>query len=132
MFPREGVGMTAEWFLALDGDDIGRKLELFMLTNDIESLSTFASAFDSTINSLVQSACGIDGVDLVLFGGDSVMLKVPDSALKSVLNIIKGASGQFTFSGGYATSMRGAYLALKLAKTSGKDRVEGPLKDAHS
>ena len=122
--------MTDEFFLALDGDDVGRRLELCMLTNDLEALREFSSSFDSAMRALVQSACSIDGVELVLFGGDSVMLRVRSDVLQEVLSLARRTTGRFTFSGGYAPSMREAYLALKLAKSSGKDRIEGPLSSA--
>jgi minimal CRISPR polymerase domain len=120
--------MGLEWFLALDGDDIGRRLELYMLTNDADSLTAFGAAFNSAITSLVKSASDVEGVELMLFGGDSVMLRVPDGVLEIVLEIVRDitSENEFTFSGGYATTMRGAYLALKLAKSSGKDRIVGP------
>jgi hypothetical protein len=118
--------VTAEWFLALDGDDVGRQLELYMLTNDIESLRAFSKAFDSTVNVLVASISEMRGAELIMSGGDSILIKLRDEkALDSVLETISSLvnGDEFTFSGGYADTMQGAYLALKLAKSSGKNRI---------
>ena len=100
-----------------------------MLTNDIESLRTFATAFDTIVNALVESVCEMHGVELILFGGDSILIKLHTEALDAVLKKVNCHinGGQFTFSGGYADTMQGAYLALKLAKSSGKNRIEGPI-----
>jgi hypothetical protein len=129
----EGVHLNTEWFLALDGDDIGRQLELYMLTNDIGSLRAFAKAFNSTVDILVASISEICGAELILSGGDSILIKLTNeealgTALKTINSLTSGS--EFTFSGGYADTMQGAYLALKLAKSSGKNRIEGPLSEA--
>jgi minimal CRISPR polymerase domain len=130
----EGCDDMMEWYLAVDGDDIGRRLELCMVTNDIEALSAFASSFDSAVNSMVDYLRGVDGVDVILFGGDSIMMKVRDEMLDLALRAVNetGRDKGFTFSGGYASTMREAYLALKIAKASGKDRIVGPLDGAAS
>lgn len=117
--------VTDNWFLALDGDDIGRHLELHMLTEDADGLRAFASAFEDVLDQLFRRIKDIPSIEVLLRGGDSLLLAMPEAEIKAVLDHIHATvSGtEFTFSGGYGRTMRDAYLALKLAKATGKDKI---------
>ena len=121
--------MTQEWFVALDGDDVGRRLEQCMLLNDLKSLREFTQAFECVVQSLLEGISSVQGSRVVLAGGDSILLTVDEPAVPTLLAVIKKAllGTEFTFSGGCGPTMRAAYLSLKLAKTRGKNRIEGPL-----
>jgi hypothetical protein len=126
-----GETMMSTCYLALDGDDIGRRLELFMLTNDPEALHDFALSFSGAVEALLDKLSSI-GAEVLLHGGDSLLMRIGDSpGLDAVLVMVRTVVQErpFTFSGGYGPTMRAAYLALKLAKSTGKNRIEGPLSD---
>ncbi|MES9538122.1 mCpol domain-containing protein [Actinomadura sp. NPDC000600] len=117
--------MSTNWFLALDGDDIGRRLEMFMVTEDMAGLREFADTFDKLLTHLLDSIKQNDAIEVLLQGGDSILLLLPESELLAVVNLVTSISSNtgYTFSGGYAKTLRGAYIALKLAKAAGKNRI---------
>lgn len=118
-----------DWFLALDGDDVGRRLEKYMLMNDACSLKNFSSEFEDVVAVLIKKVSSIPDLEILLSGGDSILIQMGKSSIEHVLVVVENSlqDCQFTFSGGYGPSMRSAYLSLKLAKSKGKNRIEGPL-----
>lgn len=115
----------ADWFLALDGDDIGRRLELHILTEDIEGLKEFIASFEHTLGQLYHCVEDDSSVKTLLRGGDSLLIQAPESKIKTIVNRIRAtnANTEITFSGGYGNTLRDAYLALKIAKASGKRKI---------
>lgn len=115
--------MEENWFLALDGDDIGRRLELHMVTEDAQGLENFTYSFNSVISTLKESILSQPHARLLLHGGDSILISLPKDSIAETIKRVHSATegSEFTFSGGYGRNMRGAYLALKLAKVSGKN-----------
>jgi GTP cyclohydrolase III len=114
-----------DWFLALDGDDIGRRLEFHIVNEDAESLVRFATAFHELVESLMRRISAHAAVGVLLYGGDSILLTVPESQVDYIVELVGNMTGatDFTFSGGYGRTMREAYFALKMAKATGKNRV---------
>lgn len=121
----EGQTVTARWFLALDGDDIGRRLELYMLTENLDELRKFSSAFSSIVAKLTDHLSASPSVDIILGSGDSILVALPAEEISKAVGLVERLTSEtgFTFSGGYGTSMREAYIALKIAKSTGKNRI---------
>lgn len=119
------IVLVAPIYLALDGDNIGSRLELHILNEDIEGLQEFTKSFNSVLNGIVSKLRQDRNIDILLLGGDSLLITLPDSCVEAVIRMIvnETANTTFTFSGGYGSSMRHAYLALKIAKASGKNRI---------
>ncbi len=113
------------WFLALDGDDIGRGLEFHIVNNDIEGLREFASLFSDTSERMLKCLSDISRVDTILHEGDSLLISIPASTMPRALQLLREEirHSEFTFSGGYGPSLRSAYLALKIAKAGGKNSI---------
>jgi hypothetical protein len=116
------------WYLALDGDDIGRSLELHIVNNDIEMLQQFSAHFTNMTERLDKKLLELPGVRSILNGGDSLLFSFPHSSVDTVISTARDeiSSSDFSFSGGYGPSPRSALLALKIAKSSGKNRIQGP------
>jgi hypothetical protein len=121
----ERTDVTDDWFLALDGDDIGRRLELHMVTEDANGLKAFASSFEDALDRLFRRIDALASVGVLLRGGDSLLLTMPEFEIAIVVDLVRSAMDGtgFTFSGGYGPTMRAAYLALKIAKATGKDKI---------
>lgn len=112
-------------YLALDGDNIGSHLESYILHEDVKGLQDFTESFNSVLNSIVRKIRQDPEIEIILLGGDSLLITLPASRIKSVVDLVTNETlkTDFTFSGGYGPSMRHAYLALKLAKASGKNKI---------
>jgi GTP cyclohydrolase III len=113
-------------YLAVDGDDVGRRLEYFLLRNDAVSLGRFTSAFGLTMRWL-ESEVARQGGDILFSGGDNFLARLPAASdIRSRLHELRSEfhrRTQRTLSAGIGADLREAYLALLLAKASGKDCV---------
>lgn len=116
-------------YLALDGDDIGRRLERHLVSEDPQGLQEFAMAFEKVRERLVKSITDIGEVVFLLNGGDSILISLKETSLPVAIAAVNQAldDAEFTFSGGYGATLREAYLALKLAKACGKNRILPPV-----
>lgn len=117
--------MATNWFLAIDGDDIGRHLEVYVITENKNKLRELSQEFENLINELFNQIKKNPSIKVLLHGGDSILLEMPRSEIETTVNLIRTTSRgtSFTFSGGYGKTMRDAYLALKLAKATGKNKI---------
>ncbi len=112
-------------YLSIDGDDVGRKLEYFMLINDSSSLIEFSEKFQKGMfwleEKLVKDFKGV----IIFTGGDNLLVSLNSDSIiniESLRSDFHQRTGS-TLSVGFGNSPRQAYFALKLAKTSGKNRV---------
>jgi hypothetical protein len=118
------------YFFGLDGDDTGRELErLFQIEDQPEAITKFSKAVDSAIKAVAKSIAEepIKG-SLVFSSGDDILFKgiyVPD-AIEDLRALYKQKTKGFTCSVGFGSTLKEAYVALKMAKASpGKDCVVG-------
>jgi GTP cyclohydrolase III len=115
-------------FLAADGDDVGRKIEFLIVTNQMEMLSEFFCSFQSAMFWLSEKLKDEFDAKIIFNGGDNLLadLQVNEEQLEELENLRVEFSNRSnaTLSFGIGINPRQAYFALKLAKASGKDRTE--------
>ena len=119
------------YYIVLDGDNVGDLLEHFILAENIEKLKDFSQQISSCFNEFskhITKKGENKNVVTILNGGDSLMLHVQDNLLRYVLNKIiqyffHGNSCPCTVSVGVGKSLIDAYLALKFAKSTGKNKI---------
>jgi hypothetical protein len=114
-------------YIAVDGDDVGSHLEYLMLMNDIETLAHFAAEYTNAMQQFIATLTNIFRISVIFLGGDSLLLTA-ESAEFSVnqLETVRTSFAEntrHTLSIGLGYSAREAYIALKLAKTSGKNCI---------
>lgn len=116
-----------DFYLAVDGDDVGHRLEYYILLNQIEALSDFSGSFESAMTWLVRKLIVEFGAVIVFSGGDNLVARLgsgkPTAEVIDALRSEFSKIAQITLSIGLGGSLREAYLALKLAKVSGKNCV---------
>lgn len=112
-------------YVAIDGDDIGRKLASCYLTNRVDNLKATKDLIDlktQRISHLLSSLgyevffCAADGVTGAL-KADQINA---GSLYQEIANI---AGEELAFSVGVGKSLRESYVALLYAKSTGKARV---------
>lgn len=108
-------------FLAIDGDDIGRAVERLIVLATADEVAAFSQAVDAALDDITQRI-EERGALVILRGGDSLLAEMPEIRPEEIEQLLAGASGTLTFSAGTGGTMRNAFLALKLAKASGKRR----------
>lgn len=114
-------------YIAVDGDDVGSRLEYFMLTNQPQSLKSFAECFRASFEWFGEMLVGELAATIVFSGGDNLLAVVQsENQLTEELECLRAEFNRqtkHTLSIGLGRSAREAYFALKLAKASGKNRV---------
>lgn len=115
-------------YIAADGDDVGRKIEFFIVMDQIDLLSDFFNKYQAAMIWFAEKLSREFGADIILNGGDSLLAKLQSN--EAVLNELENLRSEFfnfsqrTISVGIGDSPRQAFFALKLAKAIGKNRIE--------
>lgn len=116
-----------EYFIAVDGDNVGSHLEYFAITNNVEALKTFSQKFNSAMDWFEKELVNSFNVKVVFYGGDNLLASVSlDKFEKEILEKLRFEffkRSDSTLSIGLGESPQQAYLALKLAKTNGKNAI---------
>jgi len=111
-------------YLSIDGDDIGRKITSYYLSNNITDLKEFSYALKLSTNkiSIYLSAMGFD---ILFCAADGVVASIDSEVSYSTLfkQISKLAPEGVTFSAGVGGNLREAYIALMWAKSNGKNSL---------
>jgi GTP cyclohydrolase III len=110
-------------YIGIDGDNIGSKIELHFLENNEEAIQFFSETIEKTI-SLMASQLEESGMKIIFCAGDSILCRSDNIDTVKLQDTLKvGIKDGIYFSAGIGQSIRQAYLALKYAKTSGKNRI---------
>jgi len=115
-------------YLAADGDDVGRTIEFFIVMEQIEKLSDFSKSYNAAMIWLSEKLTKNFAAKIIFSGGDSLLVSsLLDEPLIDNLEQLRVEffnHSQTTISFGIGDNPRQAYFALKLAKASGKNRIE--------
>lgn len=112
-------------YIAIDGDDFGRRIASCFIRNDEEALS-IASAELQKAAARISNLLVSRGFKVVFSAADGVTAVTAEAThdFGSLFVAIQGLSPpELTFSAGVGTSLREAYIALLAAKSSGKNRL---------
>ncbi len=115
-------------YIAVDGDDVGRRLEYYMIINDSTSLTAFSTDFRSSMTWLEDRLIQIFNAKILFSGGDNLLAEI--SLQNEFANPLSTLHLQFTqksnntLSVGVGSTLREAYFALKIAKASGKNCIK--------
>ena len=107
-------------YVYIDGDDIGLEIEKSFMENDEASLKQINEDMNSIAKKM--SSYFIDaGFSVLFLGADGIICKGDSINIKELSSYIKEISSKFTFSIGVGNNLRDAFLALRYAKSIGKD-----------
>lgn len=114
-----------EMYLAVDGDDVGHRLEYLMLINECEAITKFSKTFESAMVWLENKLVHDLSATIIFSGGDNLLACLNDLPAETieVLRAEFAERANSTLSVGLGENPRQAYFALKLAKTSGKNCI---------
>ncbi len=108
------------YFIAIDGDDIGPQLRDFIINNNTKGAAKYSRElkkyFKVLENWLLRA-----GAKIIFRGGDSILAYQSFDSLENISKNIP--NGVCEISVGFGKSAEFAYLALQLAKARGKGRV---------
>ena len=110
----------------VDGDDVGSVIEQYMLKDDLDEVIAFSSSVDDAMGNLTTTLSSIVGVTHLSTGGDSALFRIAGTSWQvsdRTIEILRSKLS-FKFSCGYGSTVRDAFLALRIAKTSGKNSTK--------
>jgi len=117
-------------YFGLDGDDTGRVFEdLFLVDGEEQRLRDCSEAVSNAISRISERIKNIAGKHAIIFSaGDDILFKgkFTQDQLRDLHDLYPTTTNGLTCSIGYGRSLREAFLALKLAKTTpGKNSIIG-------
>ena len=106
-------------YISIDGNNIGKVLEKYILCNHLEALKAFSGDLSQKIDKIRQLILCKNGT-VFLAGGDNILASVDSAIIPTVISIVYAfESEDIKFSIGMGESAVSAYLALKYAKATG-------------
>lgn len=103
-------------YIAIDGDDTGRRLEGLIMSSAGEEVRSLSQRLETAVDDLRRFIERKDG-EIVIAAGDSVLARLPESPELGELDELLSDYSFISFSVGFGTTMRDAWIALKYAKT---------------
>lgn len=117
---------TSGLFALIDGDDVGARMEHLLLNNERLEAVRHSTATDGAMATLVNRLGTLPGVTHLSTGGDSALFSLDRNSVQAFAGELsqQRAALDFRISCGIGESTSRAFVALRSAKTSGKNRTE--------
>jgi GTP cyclohydrolase III len=109
-------------YVYIDGDDIGLKIEKSFMTNDEAELRVVNIEVDRAI-STISNQLKDRGFDIIFCGADGIICKKYKIDIEVLHSYISGLNFSIRFSVGIGNTLREAFLALRYAKSNGKNGI---------
>ena len=111
-------------FIAIDGNSTGRKIEKLIFTNELTKLAKFSEMIQCRIEAMKKTIVHYSG-NVIMVGGDNILAEIPLSFYSELLNELEPLTLEdYSFSVSISTSVQGAYLGLKYAKSANLKAIE--------
>jgi ankyrin repeat protein len=111
-------------YISIDGDDVGRKITSYYLSNNINGLRELSLAMKVATEAIADELIDL-GFDIIFCAADGVVAATPSDI--DFNNIFKRidviAPKGISFSAGVGENLKQAYIALISAKSNGKHRL---------
>lgn len=104
----------------IDGDDIGLRIENSFMNNDETKLKEINDGVKEIIEK-ITSYLQKNNYTIIFSGADGIICKNEEIEVKQILEFIRKNSKEIRFSIGAGNSLNDSFLALRYAKSSGKD-----------
>ena len=125
--PHNTRSNTSRMVAIIDGDDVGNGMESRLLSNQLTDAVQYSEHIDNSLRELDEHLSNLPDVRSLSSGGDSAIFSFPAESLQAFIATLDRLRTELGFhvSCGYGYSSRAAYMALRVAKSSGKNRTEG-------
>lgn len=107
-------------YLYIDGDDIGLTIESSFMSNDEVRLAEINNHVKSCIKKITLYLKE-NGGSIIFSGADGIICKSDNVELQTLLDYIREVSSNITFSIGAGETLCNSYIALRYAKSNGKN-----------
>ena len=109
-------------YVYIDGDDIGLKIEKSFMTNNEAELRVVNVEVDRAV-STISTQLKDRGFDIIFCGADGIICKKDKIDIEALHSYISGLNFSIRFSVGIGNTLREAFLALRYAKSNGKNGI---------
>ena len=109
-------------YMAIDGDDVGSRIERFLLEDDADSASRLSCKISRALNASVRILRS-HGLEVVMHAGDNLLASGGKEAIDRSLKELRKVRWPGTLSVGIGNNTSDAYLALKYAKSLGGNKI---------
>lgn len=106
----------------IDGDDIGLRIEHSFMNNDEINLKKVNDNVKIVVEKITTYLIK-NQAEIIFSGADGIICKSERLDAKKIIRFIEKNSKEITFSIGVGSSLRDSFLALRYAKSSGKNIV---------
>ncbi|MFH9768162.1 mCpol domain-containing protein [Streptomyces microflavus] len=112
-------------FAIVDGDDVGNKVESRILANDVTGFVSTSEMISAAMERTADRAARVPGVMVISTGGDSILLQLDDDSVAELVDVLEALQrpGYITFSVGVGGTLQQSFIALRMAKSSGKCKI---------
>ncbi|NKQ27342.1 mCpol domain-containing protein [Streptomyces galbus] len=112
-------------FAIIDGDDVGNKIESHLLADDVVGFVQTSKMISLAVETVAGRAAQVPGVAVISSGGDSILLQLSEESFSHLRDALATLQqpGRFTFSVGIGGTLRESFIALRMAKSSGKCKI---------
>lgn len=106
-------------YFGLDGDSIGRQIELLLIQNKVEEVKNFSRNIEQALENIKKKVIEKKG-EIIFCSGDSILFcgEFDNNFAIKTLQEFQRQTGR-TASMGIGSNMAKTYLGLKLAKAKG-------------
>ncbi|MEW6456730.1 MAG: mCpol domain-containing protein [Acidobacteriota bacterium] len=109
-------------YIALDGDDVGRHIEKFLIENKEQDVAELSEQITNTVQEITAYLRSID-FEVIFSAGDSILCKGGSIDIRKLSNYLAKTNKVCTFSVGIGNTLEKTYVALKYAKSRGKNTI---------
>lgn len=109
-------------YVYIDGDDIGLKIEKSFMTNNEAELRVVNMEVDRAV-STISNQLKDRGFDIIFCGADGIICKKDKIDIEVLQSYISDLTFSIRFSVGIGNTLREAFLALRYAKSNGKNGI---------
>ncbi len=111
--------MSDHIYVTIDANDVGKRIEKFILGDNLKELSLFSERITSRVL-LMKNRIIEGGGEIYMAGGDNIIALVKTEKLKELAEVVRRLNDEeINFSIGVSEAIAEAYLALKYAKANG-------------
>ena len=112
------VSVRINIYIAIDGDNTGKRLEKYILSEDLAGVREFSNQITRAVQS-IESLIREKGGEIFILGGDNILAYVKDECINYIIRSVNevNTGGNYSFSVGLGSTLKDVYLALKYSKS---------------